>query len=263
MDFDSDELLALEAQRHSPSAQDKLASMLALLALTPGERVLDLGCGGGSLARAAVSLVTPGGSVVGVDPSPAAIALARRLSPDGDRERLRFEPGDGHDLAFDDGSFDAAVCVSVLAFCADPARVLGELRRVLRPGGRLLAVNSDEDTRLYNSRDRALGRRVLRAIADRTSDPWIGRRLHGLVRHAGFTIVSEAATVTIEHAFDAMSAGAIYARMWRPVVEAGGAVTAADYDRWLADLAACDRDGEYTYSVTTYAYLATRDDVTA
>ncbi|MCC6628879.1 MAG: methyltransferase domain-containing protein [Chloroflexi bacterium] len=258
MDFETDEMLALEEQRQSPSAQAKLAHLLNQLALAPGERVLDLGCGGGSLARLAAPLVAPDGMIIGVDPSPAAVALACRLTPDPSGH-VRFEAGDGHALRFADGHFDAAACVSVLAFCDDPARVLGEVRRVLRPGGRLLAVNSDEDTRVYNSRDRALGRRVLRAIADRARDPWIGRRLHGELRHAGFTIVREAATVTIEHAFDARSAGAIYARSWRAVAVGGDGVTAEEYDRWLDDLATCARAGQYIYSVTTFAYLVMRD----
>lgn len=256
-EFGESFLLALEEQRRSAGMLAKQERYLALLDPQPGQQVLDLGSGSGAFCRLLAPLVAPTGRVVGVDRSADAVAVARRLADGRAPGLLSFERADGHALPYPDGAFDTATCISVLAFCDDPARVLGELRRVLRPGGRLLVANSDEDTRIYNSRDRELGRQVLRAIADRARDPWIGRRLLGMLTHAGLQVAHEAVTTGIEREFAPGVAGYIFAHAWREQILQSG-IAPEEYERWLADLAACARDGSYCYSATTYTYLVDR-----
>jgi ubiquinone/menaquinone biosynthesis C-methylase UbiE len=258
IEFDEPLLLALEEQRRSASARAKQERYLALLHAQPGQRVLDLGCGGGGLCRALVPLIAPDGHVIGADASPDAVDLATRLSGGVAVGVLTYVCADGHSLPFADGSFDAALCISVLAFCADPGRVLAELRRVLRPGGCLVLASSDEDTRLYNGHDRALGRRILRAMADRTLDPWAGRRLASLVQSGGFRLLQEDVLVDVERHFSPGTSGYALAHMCRDYLLTQGGIPAEDYARWLAELCACERESSYCYSVTTYAYLAER-----
>jgi ubiquinone/menaquinone biosynthesis C-methylase UbiE len=231
---------------------------LDLLQLVPSERVLDIGCGGGAFCREVAPLVAPGGGVVGIDIAPAAVDVAIRLSALEDRSLLTFTQADGHDLPFADASFDAAVCISVLGFCQDPLQVLAEARRVLRPGGRFLVVNSDEDTRVYNGRDRELGRRIARAIADRSLDPWLGRRLAPMLTAAGFHLEQEELLVDLEREFAAETSGYALAHFVRDFLLRTAGIPSLDYERWLAELAACAVDGSYCYSVVTYACLATR-----
>ena len=135
--------------------------------------------------------MAPGGQVVAVDRSRAAIDLAVRLSTAVPPGSLRFDCLDAQSLPFAEGTFDAASCISVLAFCEEPERVLAELRRVLHYDGRLMVASSDEDTRLFNTHDIELGRRIQRAIADRGPHPWIGRRLAHLLVRAGFRLKRE------------------------------------------------------------------------
>jgi ubiquinone/menaquinone biosynthesis C-methylase UbiE len=262
IELDEAHLLALEEQRRTGP---KASRYLTLLGAQPGERILDAGCGGGWLPRAVAPLVGPGGRVVGVDASAEAVELARRLARETARlageaspGTVSFEQADLHALPFPEAGFDAAACISVLAFSDDPVRALSELRRVLRPGGRLLAASSDEDTRIFNGRDRDLGRRIMRAFADRVRDPWIGRRLAHLLEAAGFRIVRQEVSAEVERHFQPGAVGYSIAHTYREYLLGPGGITSDEYDRWLADLRSCEWDGAYTYTVTTFAYLAER-----
>jgi ubiquinone/menaquinone biosynthesis C-methylase UbiE len=103
------------------------------IAVAAGERVLDVGCGTGRLARWLAERIGPGGAVVGIDPLAERIALARARG-DG----IRFEVGQAEDLGlFANGSFDVVCMSSVFHWLADKAKALAEVHRVLRPGGRL------------------------------------------------------------------------------------------------------------------------------
>jgi len=100
--------------------------------LKPGDRVLDVACGTGVLAREASTRIQPGGSVVGVDINDGMLAVARRKSPE-----IEWQRGQAESLLFDDGSFDAVVSQFGLMFFEDRVEALREMWRVLKPGGRL------------------------------------------------------------------------------------------------------------------------------
>jgi SAM-dependent methyltransferase len=106
---------------------------LLLAEARPGERVLDLGCGAG---RFVAALHDAGADPVGVELAEAALERARRNAPGAD---LRLVEPDGS-LPLDHASVDLVWCSEVLEHVADTAHVLLEVRRVLRPGGRLLAT---------------------------------------------------------------------------------------------------------------------------
>jgi ubiquinone/menaquinone biosynthesis C-methylase UbiE len=108
-------------------------NLVKRLDLQPGERVLDVGCGTGRLARWIAERVGPTGRVTGVDPLSERIALARAHAPG-----IAFELGTAEDLhAFADASFDAVSMSAVFHWVSDKGKALAEIRRVLRPGGRL------------------------------------------------------------------------------------------------------------------------------
>lgn len=113
-----------------------------LARLTPGECVLDVGCGTGTLALAARERVGPGGQVCGVDPSPEMVARARAKAAKAGAD-VRFEVGGIEALPFPDGSFDAVLSTLMLHHLSEEGRRQGiaEVARVLKPGGRLLAVD--------------------------------------------------------------------------------------------------------------------------
>ena len=119
---------------------------LRCLAATPGQRLLDVGCGTGRDALAMAAKIAPDGSVLGIDISAATIEEARRRTADSDLP-VRFEVMDGSDLgALPDASFDAARLDRVLHTLPEPVGVLQEVVRVVRPGGRVVVSEPDWTT---------------------------------------------------------------------------------------------------------------------
>ena len=109
--------------------------LVNLVAPAAGERVLDVGCGTGVVARTAAEAVGPGGSVTGVDVNEGMLATARARAPQGGAS-LEWRQEDASALPFSDGAFDVVLSQQALQFVPDPGAVLSEIRRVLRPGGR-------------------------------------------------------------------------------------------------------------------------------
>src|SRR6185437_5224520 len=108
---------------------------LAQLEITPGARVLDLGCGSGVVSRLLVERFAAG-QVVGLDLNPTYAAAARSLAAEHQSPRVSFLAGDARRLPFPDHTFDLLWTAFVVEYlAADLAAVLAEFARVVRPGG--------------------------------------------------------------------------------------------------------------------------------
>jgi ubiquinone/menaquinone biosynthesis C-methylase UbiE len=116
--------------------------LVDLAGVVPGESVLDVGCGTGTLAIALGRRLGPRSRVYGIDASPEMIAVARRKASRAGVS-VDFEQGIAEALPFRDESFDAVTTTTMLHCVPGDARPwsLREMRRVLKPGGRLLAVD--------------------------------------------------------------------------------------------------------------------------
>ncbi len=139
----------ISAGLHRPWKRETVAA----LGLRPGERALDLCCGTGDLARLMAAAVGPSGLVAGVDFARPMIAEARRRVGRRTAGRSTFLVGDALAVPFPDAAFDAAAVGFGLRNVADPGRALDEIRRVLRPGGRVALL---EFARVGNPVVRAL-----------------------------------------------------------------------------------------------------------
>jgi SAM-dependent methyltransferase len=110
----------------------------------PGARVLDVACGAGFPALAAAAAVRPGGTVVATDISPEMLAVASSRARRDALDNVAFIEMDAEHLRFDDEEFDAVTNAFGLMFSPDLPRAIAEARRVLKSGGRFLAVTWDE-----------------------------------------------------------------------------------------------------------------------
>jgi ubiquinone/menaquinone biosynthesis C-methylase UbiE len=114
--------------------------MLDMVALRPGERVLDVACGTGLVSFRVAETVGRRGAVVGTDISGEMVEAARGSAAKRGLNNASFERSDAEELPFTDASFDAAVCGLGLMYVPDPVKALCEMRRLLRPGGRAAAA---------------------------------------------------------------------------------------------------------------------------
>lgn len=180
------ELVRLEAQ--AAHLWPREGEVLRRQGLRSGARVLEVGCGPGFITERLLTLV-PDGSVTGIDNDPYMIELAeRRLSG---RENLEFREASVTATRFLDATFDAATARLVFQHIPDPTAAVAELRRVLRPGGRLFITDIDNDWRLLLDPEPPHRDELDAAFAEMRTQQGanltIGRRLPRMLANAGFT----------------------------------------------------------------------------
>lgn len=183
------------SQRDNPGFEAVMARRTAakegaffLRHLSSGMRILDVGCGPGSITLGFADAVAPG-EVVGIDFQPSQIAQARELSAARGILNARFEVGDAYQLPFPDGAFDAVFAHAVLWHLREPLRALAEMRRVLRPGGIVGIRDCDWGGRIHAPTTLRLEQWYALTVRIRQhngGDPFMGRHQRRLLLEAGF-----------------------------------------------------------------------------
>ena len=226
------------------------------VAASPGKRILDVGCGPGFYVAELLEQVGPTGAVVGVDASPQTLALARRRTEGHDNVALY--QADATDLPVPDAAFDAALSVQVLEYVADLDAALAELRRALRPGGRLVIWDIDWSTVSWHSADPARMRRVLRAWDGHLADPCLPRTLAPRLRAAGFADVAATghSFASIELTPDAY--GAAIVPLVQDYVAGRDGVSADEAAAWAAEQTELGERGQFYFACIQFCFTATR-----
>jgi arsenite methyltransferase len=190
LEFDQDIAEQLEVNYRRRDMLRRRELVHEALGAGPGDRVVDAGCGPGFYVAELLDRVGAEGSVVGVDASPQMLALTAQKTEG--RANVELREGNVTALPVEDADFDRALSVQVLEYltATDLSAALGELHRVLRPGGRVVIWDVDWATLSWHSRDQDRMRRVLAGWDQHLSDPSLPRTLAAAMRRAGFADVT-------------------------------------------------------------------------
>ena len=197
---------------HAGRTAEEAAAFL-LNHLRPGMRLLDIGCGPGSITIGLARYLAPA-EVVGIDRAEEALDAARRLAEDEAVGNVRFEQADVYDLPFEDASFDVVYGHQVLQHLADPVAALTEAKRALGPGGYVAVRDADYGTMTHHPHDPVLDDWLARyhETARRNGgEPDAGRRLTEWVRAAGFDHIHASASTWL---YATPAARASWAELW-------------------------------------------------
>lgn len=220
-----------------------------LMRLQPGDVAVDLGCGLGFDLRRLADRVAPGGLAIGIDASRGFLEAARAACRGRDDMVLRH--GDIASLAIDSGSVDAVRIDRTLQHVAEPQKVIAEMARILKPGGRLVCAEPDWFTFVIDTEDSPAAALVLDQWRANFRNPRIGRQLAGRIRRQGLREVQLEGRAIVADGLDAVDV----------VFDLRKTVSMLDHDpgrprpdlaAWLAALADRDRQDPVTASVTVF-----------
>jgi ubiquinone/menaquinone biosynthesis C-methylase UbiE len=198
----SDELELIDLEwllDHHKSKEQERIQMVESFGIKPGDIVLDLGCGPGLWTSALAEKVKPNGKVIGVDSTPELLNFAiKNLEKDPLKHLIEFKKSDFNEIPFRSDKFDFTFFGNCFAYVEDHFKVIEEMKRTAKPGGRVAAKDFDGGLFIVHPIDPDLTLRVMSAAAKSLKekpiepkfDNFTGRKMHGFFLKAGFKDVS-------------------------------------------------------------------------
>ncbi len=259
--FGARDVARLETLYKAPAIAAQRVRTRAVLAVRPGERGLDVGCGPAFLACELAREVGSAGRIVGIDESLEMLEAARsRIAREGLGDRVEVRQGDASRLDLPAAGFDFVTAVQVYLYVADVEGALAEAARVLRPGGRLAVVDTDWDSCVWLTADRERHRRVMEGRLRHFAQPHLPARLPGLLDRAGFRLAHAEAIPLLE--LDG-GAGTFSGGLIAPTADLAvrHGLPREEVAAWKEDLLARADPagrGEYFFSLARFLFVATR-----
>ena len=182
------------------------------------------------------------------------ISMARALCPGAS-----FFQGDAAELPFEDASFDLVTAAQLLCFLHNPDQALAEMHRVLRPGGRVVILDTDWGSLVWNSYDPELMAKAVDVYTRPYADANVPRTLSRRLKGAGFVDI-DCSTLTV---LNWTPGPDNYAELTTSFLESIGAdseeFSESDWHQWTADQKAVSDAGEYMFSLNRYIFSARRN----
>ncbi|MGZ0149421.1 methyltransferase domain-containing protein [Kribbella sp. WER1] len=252
--FDARGSRRLEAAYLTPDMVEQRRAVRAALALRTGDRVLDIGVGPGLLAAEMAGEVGPDGRVCGIDISDSMLTIARTRAAVPGGPEIEFTQASVDRIPYPAESFDVVVSTQVFEYVEDVAAALREVRRVLRPAGRVVLLDTDWDSIVWRSNDDARMARVLAAFDDHLADPHLPRTLADVLVKTGFTPTHRQVVPLLNAGYDERTFSDGLIDMIADFVPGHGGVTADEARAWADDLRGLG-DG-YFFSLNRYLFVA-------
>jgi ubiquinone/menaquinone biosynthesis C-methylase UbiE len=229
----------LEFADAQPAVQEVKRQMLMLGPVGAGDRILDVGCGIGLETVRLAERAGSTGRVIGIDTNPSMIAEAGRRAS-GTSLPVDYAVMDARRLEFPDGTFDLSRAERVLRYIDGPERVVDELARVVRPGGRVVVFDLDSDVTVIDAPDATLARRIHEILDGAVPNCWMGRQLPRLFRQAGLVDITVVPQVIMLPSLES------YRRLVQGLLDAAvaaGNLADVELARWWSDLELFEREG--------------------
>jgi len=214
------------------------------LALASGESVLDVGSGNGILAREMALDVGPNGYVLGIDPSESMVSMAKATCPEAE-----FVLGDAMKLPTEDMQFDAATACQVMCFVPDINKALSEIYRTLKPGGRLVILDTDWGSLIWTCKDKALMDRAIDELTSPYTSAYVPRNLSLQLKESGFDITSRNTHTILNWEYSSDS----FSRQL-----AGFIANQSDKEKLEYEFSQLSESGKYMFSMNRYVFCVTR-----
>lgn len=254
--FDEKASRQLEAVYLTPDVIEQRERVVALLAPQTGERALDIGCGPGLTTEGLAHAVGVSGAVLGIDIAQPMLSIAARRC--AELPQVRFERCDVNALPIPEMAFDVALASQVYEYVADIDGALRELARVIRPGGRVVLVDTDWESAVWASGDDARMRRVLEAWNEHIPHPQLPRTLKRRMEAAGFRNVEVAIVPLLNLAYDPATYSLGMMTLIGNFASGRNGLTADDIAAWHADAKRMGERGEYFFSLNRYVFMGER-----
>ena len=249
---------SLEERAQSPDQEKVNMALVSVMSPISGEHLLEVGCGVGSLCRLMAPGVGPGGKITGIDISDEFLKIAQdHIIRDELSEYIQLSVGQAESLPFLDANFDGVLAARLLLHVSNPQSVLTEMMRVVRPGGRVIAMDWDFETVAVDHSDRDLTRRVLHWRCDHHGgNNWSGRQLWGLMETTGFFNVKVVPFVSLAyHEKDSLTRSLFRAAQ---VARDAGVITSNEHTVWVNELYSRLADGCFSASIVYFIVTGER-----
>jgi arsenite methyltransferase len=196
------------------------------------------------------------GQVCGVDISETLLQVAKVRS--AHQPWVEFRNGDAARLPYLDNSFDIGISTQVLEYVPDVNAVLIELYRVLRPGGRVVLLDTDWDSIVWHSTDNARMNRILSVWEEHTADAHLPRTLSHKLLQSGFQIESQQVIPMFNPVFDQNTFSNRLIDLIVSFVSDRKEISRAEAEMWAEELRQLGEKGEYFFSLNRYLFIATK-----
>ncbi len=229
--------------------------ILKALELSTGDRVLDVGSGPGNQVFEMSTIVGDSGHIDGVDSAEGAKEIARQRC--SEMKNVNFQVGEATDLPFDNETFDVAMSSQVFEYLDDVAAAIGEMYRILKPGGRVLIHDTDWGATLWYSSDPVRMTRIMEVWDRHLADPHLPQTLNRKLAFAGFKNVRTDPFVQVETKYDSTSVSGVLMNFIEGYAVSQG-VNQSEVSDWAADLRAIGSSGDYFFSLNEYIFTAVK-----
>ena len=243
-----------ELQKKVALSADMVAqrqATLAALAPKPAQFILELGSGNGIYLNEIFKEMNATGKVVGIDSSPAMIEMARHICP-----AATFIEASATDLPFEDQSFHAICASQVFCFIEDIDQALSEAWRVLKPGGKIVILDTHWDSLIWNCQNKTLFQKIKPLLTKTYAWADAPQHLPRRLTRQGFRVTDKIIHNLVNWTYQEDCYAAFMIEYLKNMQQQESCLGDQDIQTWIDDQYETDRKQEYLFALNRYIFVA-------